>query len=133
MSCRRDITVVSVIAALTVCASPAHASAAQDDPGSRRVSAMIGDSAGVASLLAKSDFLATFPAILLAWDMEAFGLRALRPPVDLGSVLVRFFWSARLANDAGGSWIRSIVIESYRRVQAEAEAKLSGERLIAPL
>lgn len=106
--------------------------AAQDDPGSRRVSAMIGDSAGVASLLAKSDFLATFPAILLAWDMEAFGLRALRPPVDLGSVLVRFFWSARLANDAGGSWIRSIVIESYRRVQAEAEAKLSGERLIAP-
>jgi hypothetical protein len=33
MSCRRDITVVSVIAALTVCASPAHASAAQDDPG----------------------------------------------------------------------------------------------------
>ena len=107
--------------------------AAQDDPGSRRVSAMIGDSAGVASLLAKSDFLATFPAILLAWDMEAFGLRALRPPVDLGSVLVRFFWSARLANDAGGSWIRSIVIESYRRVQAEAEAKLSGERLIAPL
>jgi DNA-binding transcriptional LysR family regulator len=107
--------------------------AAQDDPGSRRVSAMIGDSAGVASLLAKSDFLATFPALLLAWDMEAFGLRALRPPVDLGSVLVRFFWSARLANDAGGSWIRSIVIESYRRVQAEAEAKLSGERLIAPL
>ncbi|MAN59699.1 MAG: LysR family transcriptional regulator [Flavobacteriaceae bacterium] len=107
--------------------------AAQDDPGSRRVSAMIGDSAGVASLLAKSDFLATFPALLLAWDMEAFGLRALRPPVDLGSVLVRFFWSARLANDAGGSWIRSIVIESYRRVQAEAEAKLSVERLIAPL
>lgn len=107
--------------------------AAQDDPGSRRVSAMIGDSAGVASLLAKSDFLATFPAILLAWDMEAFGLQALRPPVELGSVLVRFFWSARLANDAGGSWIRSIVIESYRRVQAEAEAKLSGERLIAPL
>lgn len=106
--------------------------AAQDDPGSRRVSAMIGDSAGVASLLAKSDFLATFPAILLAWDMEAFGLQALRPPVDLGSVLVRFFWSARLANDAGGSWIRSIVIESYRRVQAEAEARLPGERLIAP-
>ncbi|MBU3000867.1 LysR family transcriptional regulator [Roseovarius nubinhibens] len=106
--------------------------AAQDDPGSRRVSAMIGDSAGVASLLAKTDFLATFPAILLAWDMEAFGLRALRPPVDLGSVLVRFFWSARLANDAGGSWIRSIVIESYRRVQAEAEAKLSSERVIAP-
>lgn len=93
---------------------------------------MIGDSAGVASLLEKTDFLATFPAILLAWDMDAFGLRAMKPPVDLGSVLVRFFWSSRLANDAGGTWIRSIVIESYRRQQEEAERKLSGEFLIKP-
>ena len=102
------------------------------DTAARRVSAMIGDLAGVASLLAKSDFLATFPAILLAWDMEAFGLRAMRPPVDLGPVLVRFCWSSRLANDAGGSWIRSIVIETYRRLHAEAEAKLCADALIQP-
>lgn len=106
--------------------------ASQGDPGARRVSAMIGDSAGVASLLEKSDFLATFPAMLLAWDMDAFGLRAMRPPVDLGSVLVRFFWSSRLANDAGGSWLRSIVIETYRRLQAEAEEKLSGATVLKP-
>lgn len=105
---------------------------AQNDRAARRVTAMIGDSAGVASLLAKSDFLATFPALLLAWDMEAFGLRAMKPPVDLGPVLVRFFWSSRLANDAGGTWIRSIVIETYRRVHAEAERKLSGDALLQP-
>lgn len=93
---------------------------------------MIGDSAGIASLLARSDFLATFPAMLMAWDMDAFGLRAMKPPVDLGPVLVRFFWSARLANDAGGAWIRSIVIDAYRRLQAEAERKLSGAALIQP-
>lgn len=93
---------------------------------------MIGDSAGVASLLAKSDFLATFPAMMLAFDMDVFGLRAMRPPVDLGLVLVRFFWSSRLANDAGGIWIRSIVIEAYRRLQTEAEAKLSGDGLLLP-
>lgn len=104
----------------------------QDDTGARRVSAMIGDSAGVASLLAKSDFLATFPAMLLAWDMEAFGLRAMKPPVDFDPVLVRFFWSSRLANDAGSIWIRSIVIEAYRLVQSEAEQHLSGEALIHP-
>lgn len=104
----------------------------QGAAGARRVSAMIGDSAGVASLVAKSDFLATFPAMLMAWDMEAFGLRAMKPPVELGQVLVRFFWSARLANDAGGSWIRSIVIEAYRRLQAEAEAKLSSAALLMP-
>ncbi|MDF1775041.1 MAG: LysR family transcriptional regulator [Rhizobiaceae bacterium] len=102
------------------------------DAGARRVSAMIGDSAGVAPLLANSDFLATFPAVLLAWDMEAHGLIAMRPPVDLGSVLVRFFWSSRLANDAGGIWIRSIVIEAYRRLQAEAEAKLAMPKLVQP-
>lgn len=104
----------------------------QGDAGARRVSAMIGDSACVASLLEKSDFLATFPAMLLAWDMEAFGLRAMKPPVDLGPVLVRFFWSARLASDAGGVWIRSVVIEAYRRLQAEAAAKLSGSALLLP-
>ncbi len=98
---------------------------AAGEAGGRRVSAIIGDSAGVASLLARSDLLATFPAILLAWDMDAFGLRALRPPVALDPVLVRFFWSARLASDAGSLWIRSIVIEAYRRLQAEAEAKVA--------
>ncbi len=102
------------------------------EAGERRVSAMIGDSAGIASLLASSDFLATFPAVLLAWDMEAHGLIAMKPPVDLGPVLVRFFWSSRLANDAGGIWIRSIVIEAYRRLQAEAEAKLAAPRLVQP-
>ena len=106
--------------------------ASQVDASGRRVTAMIGDSAGIASLLANSDYLATFPAVLLAWDMEAFGLRALKPPVEMPSVLVRFFWSARLANDAGGTWIRSIVIEAYRRLQAEAEAKLSSDRILQP-
>jgi hypothetical protein len=75
------------------------------------MSAMIEDSVGVASLLAQSDFLATLPAMLLAWDLEAFGLLAMRPPpVDPGLVLVRFFWSVRLANDAGGVWAVSRVV-----------------------
>jgi hypothetical protein len=93
--------------------------------GGRRVTTMVGDSAGIASILAKTDLLAAYPAALLAWDMEAHGLCALKPPVDLVSVLVRFFWSSRLANDAASVWIRSIVIESYRRLNAEAELKLA--------
>jgi hypothetical protein len=64
--------------------------------------------------------------------MEAFGLRAMKPPVELGPVLVRFFWSSRLANDAGSIWIRSIVIEAYRHLQSEAEERLSGEALLRP-
>lgn len=98
----------------------------------RRVGAIIADSAGVASILAQTDYLATFPAILLARDMAPHGLCALQPAVPLEPVLVRFFWSARLANDAGSIWIRSIVIETYRRLQAEAETKLAIENLIRP-
>jgi len=105
---------------------------AEGGAGGRRVNAMIGDSAGVASLLAQSDFLATFPAMLLARDMDAYGLRAMKPPFTLDPVLVRFFWSARLANDAGGTWIRSIVIEAYRQAQAEAEKRLSDKALLQP-
>ncbi len=105
---------------------------AEGDAGARRVTAMIGDSAGIAPLLARSDFLATFPAMLLAWDLEAHGLCAMKPPVDLGPVLVRFFWSSRLASDAGGAWLRSIVIEAYRRLHAEAETRLSGPALLQP-
>ncbi|UPH71160.1 LysR family transcriptional regulator [Abyssibius alkaniclasticus] len=92
----------------------------------RRITTMVADSSAVASILAQSDFIATFPALLLAWDMEAHGLCALKPPVALDQVKVRFFWSSRLAQDAGSIWIRSIVIETYRALQFEAEAKLSG-------
>ena len=98
----------------------------------RRIGAMIADSSAVASIVAQSDFLATFPAILLAWDMEPYGLSALKPPVTLDPVVVRFLWSARLAKDAGGIWFRSIVIETYRKLQTEAETKLSGDRLVRP-
>tara|TARA_R110000868_G_scaffold22354_40_gene91708 strand:+ start:6012 stop:6992 length:981 start_codon:yes stop_codon:yes gene_type:complete len=97
----------------------------------RRISAMIADSSAVAPILARSDFLATFPAILLAGEMEAHGLCALKPIIKLDSVLVRFFWSSRLANDAGSIWIRSIVIETYKILQAEAEMELREERLVA--
>ena len=92
---------------------------------------MVTDSSAVAPILARSDFLATFPAILLAGEMEAHGLCALKPIIKLDSVLVRFFWSSRLANDAGSIWIRSIVIETYKILQAEAEMELREERLVA--
>ncbi|MCP4383282.1 MAG: LysR family transcriptional regulator [Hyphomicrobiales bacterium] len=101
------------------------------DEGGRQIGAMIADSAGVASILARSDFLGTFPTILLAWDMETHGLCAMKPPVALDPALIRFFWSARLANDPGGMWIRSIVIDLYESLQAEAEARLAPDRLIA--
>jgi DNA-binding transcriptional LysR family regulator len=98
----------------------------------RRIVTMVADSSAVAPIIAQSDFIATFPALLVAWDMDAYGLCALKPPIELDPVKVRFFWSARLAQDAGSIWIRSIVIETYRTLQREAEAKLSGDRLVQP-
>ncbi len=95
------------------------------DGARRTIQTLIADSAGVAPILARSDFLATFPALLLAWDMEVHNLVARKPPVPLDPVLVRFFWSSRLANDPGAAWIRRIVISAYERLNDEAERKLA--------
>ncbi len=96
----------------------------RDDGVTRRIGALIADSSGVAAILAGTDMLGTFPALLLAWDMEVYGLRALKPPLDLAPVLVRFFWSSRLANDPGSRWLRTIVVETYVTLQDAAEDKL---------
>jgi hypothetical protein len=42
------------------------------------------------------------------------------------------FWSAWLESDAGEIWIRSMVFEANRRLQAEAEARLSGNAILQP-
>jgi hypothetical protein len=55
-----------------------------------------------------------------------------KPPVDLGPVLVRLFWSAWLTKDAGGICIWSMVFEANRCLQAEAEARLSGNAILQP-
>ena len=89
---------------------------------SRQIGAMISEFASVGPLLAVTDLIGTFPLLLMAQDMQTYGLRALRPPVDFPPFRVRFFWSSRLANDPANRWLRDIVLRAYVDVHRRTEA-----------
>lgn len=90
-------------------------------PLERTVGAMISEFSSLGPLLASSDLIATFPRVLMAWDMETYGLRPLPPQIHLPEFRTRFFWSSRLANDPASQWIRKLVIRTYIEVQEEAD------------
>ncbi len=87
----------------------------------RHVSALISEFSSLGPLLASSDLIGTFPRVLMAWEMQTYGLRPLVPPVDLPLFRARFFWSSRLVNDPASMWIRDIVLQVYRDVHDEAD------------
>lgn len=87
----------------------------------RRIGARLPEFSGVAPLLARTNMLGTTVAPFIAEDLRTYGLIAKRPPVDLPDITFRFFWSARLSQDPGGQWLRSVVIAAYEAVQDRAE------------
>ncbi|MBJ3761426.1 LysR family transcriptional regulator [Maribius pontilimi] len=87
----------------------------------RRIGAHLPEFSGVAPLLARTNMLGTTVEWFMVEDMQTYGLIAKRPPIDLPDITFRFFWSARLAQDPGGLWLRSLVISAYEAIQARAE------------
>lgn len=80
-------------------------------------------------LLANSDMIGTFPGILMAWDMQTYGLRPVPPQIATAPFRTRFFWASRLASDPASKWIRTIVLTPYAELHAEADRLV--ERAIA--
>lgn len=101
-----------------------------DPSPDRRIGALISEFSSLGPLLANSDLIGTFPRILMAWDMETYGLRALVPPIDLPPFRTRFFWSSRLAGDPASRWIRDIVIDTYTDLHEKAGRMV--ERALVP-
>ncbi len=98
-----------------------------DDPATaRRIGAKIGEFSTVAAVLAESDLLTTLPAVLMASQMEMYGLSALKPPVAQERFRVRFVWSSRLTRDPGNLWLRTLLMETYSAVQTEANAAVAA-------
>lgn len=98
-------------------------------PPDRTIGALISEFSSLGSLLANSDLIATFPRVLMAWDMETYGLRPLAPQTTPAPFRTRFFWSSRLANDPASKWIRAIVIQTYIELHEEADRMV--ERVLA--
>lgn len=89
-------------------------------PTGRRIGALISEFSSLGPLLANSDLIGTFPRILMAWEMETYGLRPLVPPIHLPPFRTRFFWSSRLAKDPASMWIRELVLQTYCDLHEEA-------------
>ena len=53
-------------------------------------------------------------------DVRTFVLVAKCRPVELLDITVRFFWSARLSQDPGSKWRRSIVVAAYATTHERA-------------
>lgn len=100
--------------------------------GNRRIGGLIPNFAAVAPLVARTNMLATFPPMVMVRDADTYGLRALKPPVEMPPFRVRFFWSSRLAADPGNVWFRRIVIGAFQRLQAETDARIAPDSLILP-
>lgn len=90
-------------------------------PLDRTIGALISEFSSLGPLLAHTDFIGTFPTVLMAWDMETYGLQPLPPQIHLPEFRTRFFWSSRLANDPASQWIRNLVIQTYIEVHNEAD------------
>jgi len=85
----------------------------EGSPPDRNIGALISEFSSLGSLLASTDLIGTFPRILMASEMETYGLRPLPPQTTLAPFRTRFFWSSRLANDPASKWIREIVLQTY--------------------
>lgn len=100
--------------------SPMEA-AHQSGATTRVIGARIPNFSGVASLLARTNMIATLNKLAVHGDVDTFGLRAVPPPVPQPPMQVRFIWSFRLTNDPAQAWIRQLAIDIYLDQQREAE------------
>ncbi|SHH21028.1 LysR family transcriptional regulator [Marivita hallyeonensis] len=87
----------------------------------RRIGAHLPEFSGVAPLLARTNMLGTSAQLFMAQDVQTYGLIAKTPPIDLPDITFRFFWSARLSQDPGSKWLRSLVIGAYETIAERAQ------------
>jgi DNA-binding transcriptional LysR family regulator len=106
-------------------ASPVTA-ASSTARGLRHVAARVLNFSAVAPLLARTDCVATLPAIVMHEALERFGLVALPPPFAVPSMPHRFIWSGRLANDPALRWLRGLIIDAFGVVLRESASAVEG-------
>lgn len=86
------------------------------DGYARRIGAHLPEFSGGAPLLAHTDMLGTSVQLFMGDDAKTYGLISKCPPVSMPDITFRFFWSARLSQDPGCKWLRSLVISAYETI-----------------
>ena len=77
----------------------------------RQVAISVPNFATIASLLSRTDLLATLPAVVLTDSIERFDLVATAPPFEISAMPHAMLWSSRLMNDPANSWLRSLFLD----------------------
>jgi len=94
----------------------------------RHVAARVLNFSAVAPLLARTDCVATLPAIVMHEALERFELRAVPPPFPVPPMPHRFVWSRRLTNDPALRWLRALVVDAFAVVLRESARQVSGRK-----
>lgn len=98
--------------------------AASENVRDRHVAARVLNFSAVAPLLARTDCVATLPAIVMHEALERHGLCAVAPPFAVPSMPHRFIWSERLSNDPALRWLRELLIDAFAIVRSESESQV---------
>lgn len=94
----------------------------------RKIGARIPNFASLGPLLANTNFIATLPPVSVVDVLAEFDLLALKPPVEIAPMPLRFVWGLRLTNDPGSRWFRNLVIETFSELQQQAETQITSPR-----
>jgi DNA-binding transcriptional LysR family regulator len=86
----------------------------------RRVAVWLPTFAAVPPLVARSDLIATLPAIVMHGTGGSLGIARVRPPVDIAPLPQRMVWSRKLDGDPALRWLRDALAEALAAVLAEA-------------
>jgi DNA-binding transcriptional LysR family regulator len=81
-------------------------------PHSRRAALTVPSLLPIPWLVARSDLIATVPALLLGLDRERLPLARHKPPVPIDSTTGSLVWHERTHHDAAHRWLRSVVREA---------------------
>jgi DNA-binding transcriptional LysR family regulator len=91
----------------------------------RHIAARVLNFSAVAPLLARTDCVATLPAIVMHDALERFGLCAVTPPFAVPSMPHRFVWSERLTNDPALRWLRGLLTDAFAIVLRESASQVA--------
>jgi DNA-binding transcriptional LysR family regulator len=102
------------------------ASAALSDK--RHIAARVLNFSAVAPLLARTDCVATLPAVVMHEALERFDLCAVPPPFAVPSMPHRFVWSERLTNEPASRWLRGLLVDAFAVVLRESANQMTGKK-----
>ena len=89
----------------------------------RRVRVRLQHFSAAPFVVANTDLVVTCPRSVLRLG-DVFGLKAMKPPVELGADRASLVWHSRMQDDPGHRWLRELIAEMARELNGEGVGAL---------